>query len=117
MAWHMMRVSIASLLTNFRLDLDPAVDCTAYWDRTEGQMKNRLKTRLTPNVSKCEKLGASLISQADPGNYNLAPAGELSTETDTVPLPDLFVSWASVTLKLNPNYPTVSKAADQWFKE
>jgi hypothetical protein len=117
MAWLMMRVSIAMLLTKFHLDLDPTVNCTAYWDRTEGQMKHRLKARFTPIVSKLGKGGASLISQADPRNQNLAIIKELSTQTETVPLPDLFVSWASVPLKLNPNYPTVSKAADQWFKE
>lgn len=121
MAWLMMRVSIATLLTNFHLDLDPNVDCKAYWDRSEGQMKHRLRAKLTPIVTELERAEEGFISQADPGSRKFAANMELSTPTDTstntVVLPELFVSWASVSLRLHPNYLTVSKAADQWFKE
>jgi hypothetical protein len=55
----------------------------------------------------------------------VTPINLLSSDTnippfkdpDTVILPDLFVSWASTPIKLNPNYAVVAPEAENWFKE
>lgn len=38
-------------------------------------------------------------------------------EPKTVILPDLFVSWAKIPLKMNPNYDGVAAEAEAWFNE
>lgn len=38
-------------------------------------------------------------------------------DSDSVILPDLFISWASTPIKLNANYAVVAPEAETWFQE
>lgn len=38
-------------------------------------------------------------------------------DSDSVIIPDLFISWASTPIKLNANYAVVAPEAETWFQE
>ncbi len=122
----MIRVVVASLVSNFNISPDPTVNITEYWDRFSVQLKRPLKVKLTPIVysqlansagGEQQTRGAHSIPQKANGNDRLVETRETSDQPNTVLVPDLLVSWASLPPMPNKNYLTVNKKADQWFQE
>lgn len=89
---------LAAVFSNFELTLHETDDETMDWrDQTLMVNKSHIKAFVKPI-----HIPTSITPQV---------------EEDTVILPDLFVSWASAPIVLNPNYDIVAPQAETWFKE
>jgi hypothetical protein len=112
---------VAAVVSNFELALYKTNEETMDW-RDQTLLVNRshimafvrpidLPSPQTQNGSHTMTSAASGRASSD---MNVSV---LLEDPDTVILPDLFVSWASTPIKLNPNYSVVAREAEIWFKE
>jgi RNAse (barnase) inhibitor barstar len=122
----MMRVVVASLITNFEIAPKPGVDMTAYWDRYSAMLKRPLEVKLTP-ISRSQPSSETTVlkrhreeialSPQSIGSNSLTRSNGIVEHANVAFLPDLFVSWASLPMKSNSNLGTAGKQADEWFEE
>ena len=126
LAMLMMRVVVANLITNFDITPNSGADMLAYWDRYSSMLKRPLEVNLVPiSFSKVSKNNTkqmetrkviSIVRKSTEINSSNG-SSEVPPYENTLLLPDLFVSWASIPLRLNPNLGNAEEEAEEWFKE
>lgn len=62
----------------------------------------------------CKDIPSLAASESPSKSQNVS---RISQNTDTVLLPDLFVSWAAIPVKVNPNLDLVETEAVRWFNQ
>lgn len=92
---------LAAVFSNFELTLHGTDEETMDWrDQTLLVNRSHVMAFVKP---------ISLLSP----NTNISQL----KDSDSVILPDLFISWASTPIKLNANYAVVAPEAEAWFQE
>ncbi|KAN0103506.1 Cytochrome P450 [Hyaloscypha variabilis] len=112
---------VAAVVSNFELALHETNEETMDW-RDQTLLVNRSHIMAfvrpidlpSPQTQKGSDTMTSAASGRASSDMNVPV---LLEDPDTVILPDLFVSWASTPIKLNPNYSVVAREAEIWFKE
>lgn len=112
---------VAAVVSNFELAFYETNEETMDWrDQTLLVNRSHIMAFVRPidlPSPKTQKGSCTMTSATSGRASSDMNVPVLLDDPDTVILPDLFISWASTPIKLNPNYSVVAREAEIWFKE